>query len=155
MPFYETEDATTRTSRSSTQLPREKLAAEAQHKRHLAQLEMTAMRAQIELERQAAEAEHQAELEAIEAEYSDRGSRRSERSHADIEQWLRSIAPSTTSHRDREPYFDKKILRSDNDGRRVGTNNHLFLCSQDTPKKRDDNLQRYSLMSHKILICKL
>ncbi|KAL4707027.1 hypothetical protein ACJJTC_000454 [Scirpophaga incertulas] len=76
-----------RTSRSSAMITARKLAAEAQHARHVARLEMELTTRKFELERNTAELEHQAEIAAIEASSSHHGTKsgRSRAYHTYIE----------------------------------------------------------------------
>uniref|UniRef100_A0A2A4J8D5 Uncharacterized protein n=1 Tax=Heliothis virescens TaxID=7102 RepID=A0A2A4J8D5_HELVI len=123
----------THSNRSSTVIAARKAAAEAEHMRRVAQLEIAQMEAEaeaqakiharrVELERKAAEALYQAEVAAIEAD-SRQGSR-SGRSHRSVEQWVDSAVASIKSPSDPNLGLPAKS------GCEVGPSNQV-LCSQD------------------------
>ncbi|KAL4711354.1 hypothetical protein ACJJTC_019195 [Scirpophaga incertulas] len=130
-----TQSIASHASRSSATVVARKLAAEVQHTRHLAQLEISELEAKLQLqtkrlklERKVAEVEHQAEIAAIEADNSSRCSRTS------VEQWLQS----TSNVRHDNDTYSHKALSSNIDGRQVGSNKHDLLCFQDFPQSNID-----------------
>ncbi|KAL4719155.1 hypothetical protein ACJJTC_013681 [Scirpophaga incertulas] len=130
-----TQSIASHASRSSATVVARKLAAEVQHTRHLAQLEISELEAKLQLqtkrlklERKVAEVEHQAELAAIEADNSSRCSRTS------VEQWVQS----TSNVRHDNDTYSNKALSSNIDGRQVGSNKHDLLCFQDFPQSNID-----------------